>query len=76
MFFGVGSRAHSPRVTQEDRLQMGIDKQRNSSKAAVETLVAVKKRMAFDGHSPIASTTRSGVNSIIRTWQDTASRTT
>ena len=52
------------------------DKKRKGGKAALETLVAVKKRMAFDGHSPIASTTQSRVkrsqiesraNSIMRT---------
>lgn len=73
-------------IKEHKKITKGVDKKRKGGKAALETLVAVKKRMAFDGHSPIASTTQSRVkrsqikssraNSIMRTWQNTASRTT
>ena len=61
------------------QITKGVDKKRKGGKVALETLVAVKKRMAFDGHSPIASTQsrvkrsqiESRANSIMRTWQNT-----
>ena len=57
------------------QITKGVDKKRKGGKVALETLVAVKKRMAFDGHSPIASTQsrvkrsqiESRANSIMRT---------